>query len=835
MSADPTRLDELLESVADGSPLDWDAVAASADPGQQRLIRHLRLVARVAEVHRTLVAEEPAAEVSDWPGGADDDRAIARWGHLFLLEKIGEGAFGEVYRARDPWLDREVAVKLMKPGVAGAGSISRIVNEARTLARVRHPNVVIVHGADKHDGRVGLWMDLVRGRSLAQIVAEQGPFSATEAALTGQEVCRALAAVHAAGLVHRDIKAQNVMREAGGRLVLMDFGAGGTPLYLAPEVLAGGAPTIQSDLYALGVLLYYLATGRHPVEASSVEDLERAHASGRFRRLADQRSDLPDRFVTAVERVLDPNPAGRFQTARELQEALDDVTSSARRLPAPPKPAVSRGVRAAAIVGVALIVVSAWLLRPQVPAETTVPPSAAINVVAVLPFENLSNDADEQYLATGVAMELTARLADVGALRVVPWTFTRRFESRPASLEDVVRATRADAVVEGSVQVLAAGVPGAAPRHVRVRVQLYRSGTGALLWTDVYERDFEDFFVLQSEIAQAIARKVNVIVARHETRRLAQGRRVAADAMEDYLKARELLEGRNDITAALDLFRSAVQRDPAFAEAYAWLATCHALEGAYLRTVPAGVAFTRALAASDRAIEIDPDLAEAFAARAFAQHALAWNWSAAEADFRRALELSPNAPAVHDRYSNYLTVHGRHEEAIAAARRAEDRAPSSAASSRLVAWALYMARRYDEAIAQAQQTLAIQPDFQPARTVLGRAYTLSGRHAEAIRELEAAGWPAMLAVAHARAGHAEEASRLLAEMRSGSAGPRALPYDLVIVYSAMGNLPAALDQLEAAFRDRDSALTTIAVDPLLDPLRSSPRFTDLLRRMSLAP
>lgn len=837
MSAEPLRLDDLLESIADGSPLDWDALEASGDPGQQRLLGHLRVVARVAEVHRTVVLDEPADGVSDWPGGREVGDSLPRWGHLILLEKIGEGAFGEVYRARDPWLDREVALKLMKPSVASPGSTPRIVNEARTLARVRHPNVVTVHGADKHDTRVGLWMDLVRGRTLAQIVAEQGPFSASEAAVTGQEVCRALAAVHAAGLVHRDIKAQNVMRESGGRLVLMDFGAGGTPLYLAPDVLAGGAATIQSDLYALGVLLYYLATGRYPVEAGSLEDLQRAHASGERRRLAEQRPDLPDRFVAAVERALDSNPATRFQSALELQEALADVTSSAARpgpRPLPASRASSWLARGGAVVVVAAIVVSVWFLRPQGPAQPASAPSTAINVVAVLPFENLSNDAEEQYLATAVAMELTARLAELGALRVVPWTFTRRFASQSATLEDVVRVTKADAVVEGSVQVLPAHASLAAPRHVRIRVQLYRAATGALLWTDVYERDFEDFLVLQSDIAQAIARQVNVVVARQETRRLAQARRVPAEALEDYLKARELLEGRNDIAGALELFRSATQRHHSFAEAYAWLATCHALEAAYLTAVPPGVAFDRAVAASNRAIHLDPDLAEAYAARGFAKLTLAWDWPGAEADFRRALELGPNAPGVQNQYSNYLTIHARHDEAIAAARRGEERAPLAPNSSRIVGWALYMARRYDEAIAQLQRTLAIEPDYQPARTLLGRAYSLTGRHIEATREFEITGWTAMLAVAHARAGDGEEALRLLAEMLAAGAQPRPTAYELAAVYSALGDVPAALDQLEAAFRDRDSALTLIAVDPLLDPLRSSPRFADLLRRLSLA-
>jgi serine/threonine protein kinase len=234
MSGEALRMDALLESVADGSAVDWDSIdAAAITEEERRMVRHLRLVAGIADVHRTIPLDEAPmpAPVFDL-----DTQPVPRWGHLLLLEKIGEGTFGEVYRARDPWLDREVALKLLRPTVTGPG---RVVSEAQALARLRHPNVVTVHGADMNDGRAGLWMEFVRGRTLSDIVGTDGPLSAAEAAVAGQELCRALTAVHGAGLIHRDVKAQNVMRESGGRLVLMDFGAGHTPLYLAPELLSG--------------------------------------------------------------------------------------------------------------------------------------------------------------------------------------------------------------------------------------------------------------------------------------------------------------------------------------------------------------------------------------------------------------------------------------------------------------------------------------------------------------------------------------------------------------------------------------------------------------------
>jgi len=346
--AEPNPLNELSESIADGDAIDWDEVCALAgDDDIRQLLEHLRVVAGVAEVHRTQIAETLGTTALGPPVvAAPAAAAPKRWGHLLLVRKIGEGAFGEVYEALDTWLDHPRALKLLKPEVASRASAPQILHEARKLVRVRHPNVVMVHGADSHDGRIGFWMDLIEGQTLEQRVRE-GRLSAGEASYVGQELCRALAAVHHANLIHRDVKAQNVMRATdGGRIILMDFGAGefrnasspgrphGTPLYLAPEVIGGGAATVQSDIYALGVLLYYLVTGRYPVEGTSLTDLALAHAQRVRRHLRDARPDLPDSFVTIVERAIDREPARRFQSAGDFHAALEERDAT-RSTPAP--------------------------------------------------------------------------------------------------------------------------------------------------------------------------------------------------------------------------------------------------------------------------------------------------------------------------------------------------------------------------------------------------------------------------------------------------------------------------------------------------------------------
>jgi hypothetical protein len=337
------ELDTLIDSVADGDDIDWTALEANADPTIRGLLAMVRTVAGVAQLHRTpLEEEETGPAPPTLPGAATVPLGeLGRWGHLQLVRKVGEGSYGEVFHARDTWLDHPVALKLLRPELTDRVAPTKLLDEARVLVKVRHPNVVAVHGADLQLGRVGFWMEFVQGQRLDDVVAFQGLLSAEEAAAIGQELCSALAAVHDAGLVHRDVKAQNVIREPKGRVVLMDFGAGqlmadvvggagaGTPLYLAPEMFADAPASAQTDIYALGVLLYYLVTAGYPVPARSIDELKQAHAAKRRRPLLVARPGLPRRFVNVVEKMLETDPAERYQTAAEALAGLKRFTAPA--------------------------------------------------------------------------------------------------------------------------------------------------------------------------------------------------------------------------------------------------------------------------------------------------------------------------------------------------------------------------------------------------------------------------------------------------------------------------------------------------------------------------
>ncbi len=339
MAFDRAALEALAESIGDGAPIEWGAVEAQAGDAQRPVIRQLRVLDGLARLHRTLPVASGDLPPPAVPARLVSAPAIGTWGRLSLLERLGGGTSGDVYRAWDGQLERDVALKLLR---ADAPAPSQLVTEGRLLARLRHENVVTVYGVDTHEGRVGLWMQLVRGVTLEELVTTKGPFSAREAAVVGIDLCRALAAIHAAGLVHRDVKAQNVVREDGGRIVLMDFGTGrdvaggenaaglaGTPLYFAPEILTGAAASAQSDIYSLGVLLYHLLTGDYPVRPATFEALEQAHASRARVPLRDRRPDLPAPFVAAIERALDPDRSRRYSSMGEFEHALAGTLGAA--------------------------------------------------------------------------------------------------------------------------------------------------------------------------------------------------------------------------------------------------------------------------------------------------------------------------------------------------------------------------------------------------------------------------------------------------------------------------------------------------------------------------
>ena len=394
------RLLNVAGAISDGDGVNWNRVREqAADAATSSVLRELHALEQIAAFHRSAEpADTPTAERSE----RRDAAPLGSWSHFTLLETIGEGSFGTVYRARDTKLQTSVALKLIPLPADRTVNLSRALKEARLLARVRHINVVSVYGADLVDGRVGIWMEFIDGRTLAAVLREQGSFGSREAALIGGDLCEALAAVHAAGLVHGDVKARNVVRAAGGRTVLMDFGTGkdlriravgtghdiaGTPLYLAPEVFHGAPRSSRTDIYSLGVLLYHLVTSAYPVDGRTQQEVEEAHLRGTRMRLRDARPDLPAGFVAAVERAIDADPAARFQSIGAFEAALAQFLGRPpAALPAPPP---KLWIATAAIVALAgLGAATYWVgvrsqqTNPPVTVSAEAAPSGATSAAA---------------------------------------------------------------------------------------------------------------------------------------------------------------------------------------------------------------------------------------------------------------------------------------------------------------------------------------------------------------------------------------------------------------------------------------------------------------------
>ena len=369
------RLNELAEAVADGRVLDWDAIESTArDEDERASIRRLRAIAAIGVAHSELTLSESLSDslsVKTLLEGIEDGSTPATWGSLRILERVGRGRFGDVYRAWDPNLDREVALKLLRRRERESAD-REVIDEGRLMARVRHPNVVTIHGAQRIDGRTGLWMEFVHGRTLEAELAERGPFSSDEVAHAGIELCRALGAVHEAGLVHRDVKAQNVLRDQRGPILLGDFGTGheldddgagptsmaGTPAYLAPEIFDGSAATPRSDIYSLGVLLFRLATATYPVGGRTIGQIRNAHREGWRVPLLSLRSDLPASLVNAIDRAMERDPARRFESASDMEAALTGAAATTHAREGTGSP--TRLLLTALILSAVLAAVTVW-------------------------------------------------------------------------------------------------------------------------------------------------------------------------------------------------------------------------------------------------------------------------------------------------------------------------------------------------------------------------------------------------------------------------------------------------------------------------------------------
>jgi TolB-like protein/Tfp pilus assembly protein PilF len=842
MSSETDPLFDLAAAVADGARVDWAPVEEGlSGPEPKRLVEQFRLIARIAGVHRSQGdPPEPAGNPEGPRSGAAGEPRIGaandlgRWGELILLEEVGQGSFGTVYRAHDPQLDRQVAVKLLRPTSPSREQLaSRLLQEGRTLAQVRHPNVVTVYGAGDHEGRVGLWMEFVRGLTLEQMLARHGRFSAREAGVIGHELCGALAAVHYAGLVHRDVKAQNVMREEGGRLVLMDFGAGqkrsesggagrvvGTPLYLAPEVLAGAEATIQSDIYSLGVLLYHLVTNDFPVKAATLRELRAAHERGEAMSLQDARPDLQSVFVRAVGRAIDSDPARRFPSARQMEAALAQLQGLGVKKAVPPKIGTSskRPIRGARHVG------SDHRTDPH---SATVP-SEPEPSIAVLPFANLRTDQDDEYFSDGLTEEIINVLAQIPGLRVTARTSAFALRGKEPDIRKVAEVLGVRTILEGSVR--------RAGTRVRVTAQLVSAADGYYLWSERYERETADVFAIQDEIAMAIAAALQIKLALEPAAR----RRHAPSlpAYEAYLKAQyhQWKFTPESLARSKELYENALRLDPQFALAQVGRAA-YFLVLADRSFLPAREAMPLAREAARKALDIDPSLPDARAVLGVIAGVYDYDWAEAERQFKWAMASDPIPPLVRHWYGFFfLGLIGRFEEAIVQNQRALQQDPLNLAFRLSLAMSLRAAGRMADAEMELRQILEIDPRFSLALMLLSIDCWARGRLPEAIALAEEAYQLApsnpqivgLIAGLVTLTGDLIRAETFLQQLGSGEACGASL--GLCLFNVVRGDLEHAVDWVEKAIEQRHPQAVQALNGRIL---RTSPRCSALAKMVNL--
>ncbi len=733
-----------------------------------------------------------------------------------LKRELGQGGMAKVYLAHDVKYGRAVAVKVLRPDLAAEIGPARFLKEIQFAARLHHPHILPLYDSDEADGLVYYVMPYIPGDTLRQRLERERQLPVGDALQITREVADALNYAHNAKVVHRDIKPGNILLEAG-HAVVADFGiaraidaaqtsAGhviGTPAYMSPEQIEN-SPTLdgRSDIYSLACVLFEMLVGNPPFKGSSLTAVIANRVSSPAPSPRAFRELVPDAVDAAVKRAMANLPADRFQTAAQFAEALGTSVTTA-------------------------IAVGAAQAMAQEPATA--------KSVAVLPFENMSTDPENEYFSDGITDDIIAQLSKISALKVISRTSSMQYKKTTKKIAQVAQELGVGAVLEGSVR--------RAGQRVRIVVHLVDPRTEKHLWGETFDRLLRDIFEVQSEVAQQITGALSVALSPGEKQRVGKKATSDADAYNLYLLGRFHANKWSgaEVEKAIDYFQLAIARDPSYAVAYAGLADAHELLSIGFGDKPPVEYLAQAKAMALKALEMDDSLAEAHTSLAYAHWLGDLDWAGAERGFKRALDLKSSYVLAHEWYAEYLAALGRHDEAFAEIKRAQELDPLSVPVNRAVGWILYFGGRSDEAIEELRKVLVMNPDFLGARLVLWWAYVAKGAHALAIadirKEVERPGSHTlkklMLAYACAASGNRDEASGLLWELEPRLKDGHRMAIPLALLFTALDQKDRAFQQLEGAYQLREPGLLFLKVAPWAEPLRSDPRYDALVQKLGL--
>ena len=807
--------------------------------------------------------------------------------HYRILRVLGEGGMGVVYEAEDVRLGRHVALKfVVHKKLDRQETVERFEREARAASVLNHPNICTVHDVGEEGGHHFIAMELLEGESLEALLTK-GPLPVRRLVDIATQIAEGLVAAHARGVVHRDIKPANVFVTSTGFAKIMDFGlakilqspaaesltaseteltqtsdlttpglAMGTVSFMSPEQVRGEEVDARSDLFSFGALIYDMAVGEPPFKGSTPA----VKLSGILERHPvpplELNPALPARLQDIILKALEKDREERYQTAREMAvdlrriaRELDSgtITSTSGVMPAM---AGSGAVKATAaprpaerpwywLVGIGLGAVLAglaiWRSGGEDPKPPPPPPAAAgppeIRSLAVLPLGNLSQDPTQEYFADGMTDELISRLSRISALRVISRTSAMRYKGSPKSLPEIARELKVDAVVEGAVR--------REGDRVRINARLMDANE-TQMWSETYDRELKDVLSIQSDVASSIAREIRVKVAPEESTQLAIRHPVDPDAYQAYLQGRVSFSRftPESLARAEEYFRRAIAEDAGYALAYAGLADTYIqLAG---RARPPRETMPKARAAIDRALELEPNLAEAYSSLGQVKLFYEFDFEGAGAEYRRALDKNPGSPIVHQTHALYLAASGRTEEALAAMNRVLELDPVSIGAGCMRARLLYYARQYDLAIAQYERTVAADPTVAGFCTFAIFAFEQKGRSAEAIEAAKrsSAASPnevlqrSVLARSYGVSGNRAEAEKVVAGMVELTKRRFVSQYDFALAYSGW-NREGTLRSLEKAYEGREGLLVYAKVDAVWDDVRADPRFQALVRKIGI--
>jgi serine/threonine-protein kinase len=769
--------------------------------------------------------------------------------HYRILERLGEGGMGVVYLAEDLALKRRVALKFLPAdATADSEARARLTHEAQAAASLLHPNICPVYEIGDTDGQTFIVMAHLEGKTLRDRLHE-GPLRLAEALSIARQVGEALAAAHAKGIVHRDVKPGNVMLTADARPVLMDFGlahvAGatkltrtgttlGTAAYMSPEQAQGREADAHSDVWALGVVLYELASGRVPFVGESELAQLYAIVNAEPEPLTAIAPGVPAGLNGIVTRALAKEVSHRYASAADM---VADLAELERDLTAEPAGHGRRTRRrhawqatSVSLGAVALVVVLAALNVGGV-RDRLFEGRPRIRSIAVLPLANLSGDPQQEYFADGMTAELINDLGKVSALRVISRTSAMSYKGAKKTLRQIARELNVDAIVEGSVQ--------RSGERVKISAELIRAREERQLWADSYERDLKDVLALQGEVAQGVAEKIRVALTPEERSRLAPTRKVNPEAYDACLRGWSTIDVLSipGWHRAVQLFQRAIELDPGYAPAYAGLAYVYTLLGDYEGSVQETMA--RCRPAIEKALALDPNLADAHLQLAVFRRDWEFDWSGAVSEFRRAIELNPSSALAHVQFASCFRSLGRIDEDREEVRKARALDPLNRFVAEQPGWCEHFARRYGEAEKDFRTVLASDSLLPQAHGGLGLVLEQQGRRDQAIAELKRAcelipypAYACALGHAYGIAGRAREAQALLDSLlRSPKLAVGGV--DVAAVYVGLGERERALDWIERGVQDRLGMATFLRVDPRFDALHGEPRFKAALHRIGL--